>query len=109
MSASIDEIEDAVIRSVAQRKKDLEERGGPPDPPAQNSKRRFGGGRVDPPAGVHQTKRMAPPKPEPGMLNKEMADAAAAKYKKDQKKIQKACAEVDGTGPAEQRCTCIIL
>jgi hypothetical protein len=31
----------------------------------------------------------------PGMLTAEMAQAAAVKYKKDQKKIQKACAALD--------------
>jgi hypothetical protein len=36
-----------------------------------------------------------PTQPQPNMLTKEMAEAAAKKYKKDQKKIQKACAAVD--------------
>ena len=36
-----------------------------------------------------------PTHPQANMLTKEMAEAAAKKYKKDQKKIQKACAAVD--------------
>lgn len=114
MSASRSAIEDAVIKGVAQRKRELEERAAkPPDPPAQNSKRRGRTiGKVDPPevkttTGTHQVQRMVPPTPAPGMLNQEMAEAAAAKYKKDKKKIQKACAEVDGT--AQQGCSCVIL
>jgi hypothetical protein len=35
----------------------------------------------------------------PGMLTAEMAQAAALKYKKDQKKIQKACAALDPPPP----------
>lgn len=65
----------------------------------------------DPPEelGTRQTQRMLPPKPAPGMLNQEMAEAAAKKYQKNQKNIQKACAELDGTEPKPTGCRCIIL
>ena len=61
--------------------------------------------------GVRQEKRMLPPKPKPNMLTKEMAEQAAVKYNKDQKKIQKAIAKVDGTvePPPPSSCSCVIL
>ena len=61
--------------------------------------------------GTVQKQRMLPPKPKPNMLNEEMAKQAAVKYKKDQKRIQKAIAKVDGSVPApeESKCCCTIL
>lgn len=58
--------------------------------------------------GVRQSQQgFKPPQPMPGMLNKEMADAAAKKYKKDQKKIQKACAKLE---PQEGKgCSCVVM
>jgi hypothetical protein len=52
-----------------------------------------------------------PNQPQPNMLTKEMAEAAAKIYKKDQKKIQKACAAVDpqqirNGGETSARCAC---
>jgi hypothetical protein len=48
-------------------------------------------------AGVRVEKKgvKPPTQAQPNMLTKEMAEAAAKKYKKDQKQIQKACAAVD--------------
>jgi hypothetical protein len=63
-------------------------------------------------AGVRQSHTgFKPPKPQPGMLNKEMAEAAAKKYNKDKKKIQKACAKVDSCPNAEatRTCSCTIM
>jgi hypothetical protein len=60
-------------------------------------------------AGVRQqNKGFKPPQPgTPGMLNKEMAEAAAMKYNKDKKKIRKACAELEpGT---KAGCSCAIM
>lgn len=55
----------------------------------------------------HAQQGFKPPQPMPGMLNKEMADAAAKKYKKDKKKIQKACAKLE---PQEKTgCSCAIM
>jgi hypothetical protein len=90
MSATESDIE----RVVAQRQSSGR------DPPGRTGAREV--------EGSHQAQRMLPPKPMPGMLNQEMAEAAAKKYEKDKKKIQKACAEVDGTATT-QRCSCIIL
>lgn len=63
--------------------------------------------------GVRQEKRMLPPKPQANMLTKEMAEQAAVKYNKDQKKIQKAIAKVDGSveppPPEPSGCSCVIL
>ena len=42
------------------------------------------------------------------MLNKEMAEAAAKKYNKDKKKIQKACAELE-PGAEKKGCNCVIM
>ena len=59
-------------------------------------------------AGVRQKHQgFKPPAPGPGMLTKEMAEAAAVKYKKDQKKIQKACAELEPK-EASTGCGCVI-
>jgi hypothetical protein len=61
---------------------------------------------------------MKPPAPQPGMLNKEMAEAAAKIFKEKEKDIQEACAKVDAgehkrlvepTPTTQQRCGCIIL
>lgn len=64
---------------------------------------------------------MKPPAHKPGMLDKEMAEAAARKFKARQKDIQDACAKVDAkhgrptaedatfAAPVEQKCACIIL
>jgi hypothetical protein len=58
--------------------------------------------------GVRQTQQgFKPPQPMPGMLNKEMAEAAAKKYTKDKKKIQKACAKLDGD--KSSRCSCCVV
>jgi hypothetical protein len=58
--------------------------------------------------GVRQTQQgFKPPQPMPGMLTKEMAEAAAAKYSKDKKKIQKACAKLE---PKETSgCSCVVM
>ncbi|GKZ01373.1 hypothetical protein MPSEU_001088200 [Mayamaea pseudoterrestris] len=73
------------------------------------------------PAGTYiKATGMKPPAPKPGMLNQEMAEAAAKKFKEREKDIQKACAKVDArldgggehdeTTPAtKQGCGCIIL
>ena len=61
-----------------------------------------------------------PPAPKPGMLNQEMAEAAAKKFKEKEKDIQAACAKVDAKQhktedrdvdppKAEQGGCCIIL
>lgn len=60
-------------------------------------------------SGVRQQHQgFKPPQPAPGMLNKEMAEAAAMKYKKDKKKIQKACAELE-PGAEKKGCSCAIM
>lgn len=58
-----------------------------------------------------QHKGFKPPQHSPGMLNKEMAEAAAMKYKKDQKQIQKACAklEPERAAPEKTGCSCTIM
>jgi hypothetical protein len=46
----------------------------------------------------------------PGMLNKEMAEAAAKKYNKDKKKIQKACAKLEPGGGDPSGCgRCVVM
>jgi hypothetical protein len=46
----------------------------------------------------------------PGMLNKEMAEAAAKKYNKDKKKIQKACAKLEPGGKDQSGCCrCVVM
>jgi hypothetical protein len=59
---------------------------------------------------VEQKGFKPPTQPQANMLTKEMAEAAAKKYKKDQKKIQKACAAVDpqtrNASPDHKTCTC---
>lgn len=63
---------------------------------------------------------MKPPAPKPGMLNQEMAEAAAKKFKEKEKDIQAACAKIDAkqqkghdcpdnSPTTQQRCACIIL
>lgn len=52
---------------------------------------------------------MRPPTPQPNMLNEAMAKEAAVKFKKKQKRIQKACAALDGEQPASTSCGCVIL
>jgi len=61
--------------------------------------------------GVRQQHRgfKPPANPTAGMLNKEMAEAAAKKYEKDKKKIRKACAELEPEGATEKGCSCVIL
>lgn len=59
--------------------------------------------------GVRQEQRMLPPKPQPGMLNQEMAEAAAKQFKKREKKIQKACAELDNPDAPKSKMCCVIL
>jgi hypothetical protein len=60
--------------------------------------------------GVRQTQSgFKPPQPMPGMLNKEMAEAAAKKYTKDKKKIQKACAKLEPGGDKSSRCSCCVV
>lgn len=60
--------------------------------------------------GVRQTQPgFKPPQPMPGMLNKEMAEAAAKKYTKDKKKIQKACAKLEPGGDKTSRCRCCVV
>jgi len=69
--------------------------------------------------GVYQRNTgMKPPKPRPGMLTQEMAEAAAVQFKKRQPEIQKACAALDDPSktpqpkqekPTEQGCSCVIL
>jgi hypothetical protein len=94
MSATRADIEKVVAQQQSSRR----------DPPGHI------GGTAEVEQGTYQVQRMVPPKPMPGMLNQEMAEAAAKKYEKDKKKIQKACAEVDGTATTTtQRCSCIIL
>jgi hypothetical protein len=63
--------------------------------------------------GVRQEKKgfKPPTQPQSNMLTKEMAEAAAKKYKKDQKKIQKACAAIDPQSTpneAKSGCCCIM-
>lgn len=54
-----------------------------------------------------------PATPVPGMLGKEVAQAAALKYKKDQSKIQKACAKLDPAAAAVPKktagCYCTVM
>jgi hypothetical protein len=60
-------------------------------------------------SGIRQEKKgfKPPTQAQPNMLTKEMAEAAAKKYKKDQKKIQKACAAIDPTADAnESKSSC---
>ena len=54
-------------------------------------------GLADENAGIRQEKKgfKPPSHPQANMLTKEMAEAAAKKYQKDHKKIQKACARLD--------------
>lgn len=60
--------------------------------------------------GVRQTQRMRPPEPKEGMLNQQMAQQAAKQFKKREKKIQKACAELDDPEAANKKgCSCVIL
>lgn len=68
--------------------------------------------------GVRQQHRgfKPPSQPVPGMLDKEMAEAAAKKYEKDKKKIRKAIAEIDPDVAAQQpkaaicgSCGCTIM
>jgi len=60
--------------------------------------------------GVYQKNTgMKPPTPKPGMLNAEMAEAAAKQFKKREKKIQKACAELENPPETKQGCSCVIL
>ena len=80
--------------------------------------------------GCHQKQAMVPPNPAIQMLNKEMAEAAAVKFKEKEQQIQKACRRidseedkhfhnkevcrtVDGTHDNENgsatKCTCTIL
>ena len=61
-------------------------------------------------AGVRQVQKgfKPPQQPVPGMLTQEMAEVAAQKYNKKQKKIQKACAKLDS--PEEKTgCGCILM
>jgi hypothetical protein len=58
--------------------------------------------------GVRVEKKMAMPQPGPGMLNQEMAEAAAKQFKKREKKIQKACAKLDNPDVSQKQC-CVIL
>jgi hypothetical protein len=54
-----------------------------------------------------QHKGFKPPTPGlPGQLTAEMAEAAAVKYKKDQKKIQKACAALEPQNDDKKTCGC---
>lgn len=65
--------------------------------------------------GVRQTQKMRPPAPREGMLNQEMAEAAAIQFKKREKSIQKACAALDNPEVADEpknepkNSCCIIL
>jgi hypothetical protein len=54
---------------------------------------------------------MRPPAPAPNMLNQEMAEAAAKKFKKKEKRIQRACAALDAGEPLppQQSACCVIL
>jgi hypothetical protein len=69
-------------------------------------------GLADETTGVRQEKKgfKPPAQPQANQLTKEMAEAAAKKYQKDQKKIQKACAQLDASpehtkGSCCSRCT----
>ena len=68
-------------------------------------------GLADENTGVRQEQRgFKPPTPQPGMLNKEMAEAAAKKYEKDKKKIRKAVAELEADNkPKDAGCCCIVM
>jgi len=70
-------------------------------------------GLGDESAGVRQQHRgFKPPAAQPGMLNKEMAEAAALKYEKDKKKIRKAVAALEPEGaskPKDAGCSCVIM
>jgi hypothetical protein len=64
----------------------------------------------------HKNTGMKPPPPQPGMLNPEIAEAAAKVFNKKEKKIQAACAKVDAKlqgkddqTTTKQRCACIIM
>ena len=100
-------MEDAAARALANR----------PDPPAKSFTSRLTGGSGDPPTGVHQKQKMVKPGPLPGIPsnNQQIAEAAAKKYNKDKKRIQKAIAQVDKTTPrateevAEAKSCCVIL
>ena len=71
------DIEKAVMKNMqeAQRRRETE---------AQQAEN-----RQEETQGTHQVQRMVQPKPMQGMLNQEMAEAAAKKYNKDKKRIQK--------------------
>ncbi|EEC45602.1 predicted protein [Phaeodactylum tricornutum CCAP 1055/1] len=58
--------------------------------------------------GTYKKQSMKPPQPSPNMLNKEMAEAAAVRYRKNEKNIQKACKKIDDPG-AKGGCACAIL
>lgn len=62
-------------------------------------------------AGVRQQHRgFKPPAAQPGMLNKEMAEAAALKYEKDKKKIRKAVAKLEPENKDKDAgCSCVIM
>lgn len=55
---------------------------------------------------------MRPPPIQPNMLNEAMAKEAAKKFKKKEKRIQKACAALDAgepLPPKQAACCCVIL
>jgi hypothetical protein len=58
--------------------------------------------------GTRQTQRMAAPVQTPN-VNQTFAEAAAVKYKKDKKRIQKACRDLEGDKTKQQGCSCVIL
>jgi hypothetical protein len=62
-------------------------------------------------SGVKPELLMRPPAPAPNMLNQEMAEAAAKKFKKKEKRIQRACAALDAGEPLppQQSACCVIL
>jgi hypothetical protein len=63
-------------------------------------------GLSDEATGIRQEKKgfKPPSQAQPNMLTKEMAEAAAKKYEKDKKKIQKACAQLDPPGETKAGC-----
>jgi hypothetical protein len=63
------------------------------------------------PTEIKQQPLMRPPAPAPHMLNQEMAEAAAKKFKKKEKRIQRACAALDAGEPLppRQAACCVIL
>jgi hypothetical protein len=65
-------------------------------------------GLADETTGVRQEKKgfKPPTQPQANQLTKEMAEAAAKKYQKDQKKIQKACAQLDSPPRNTEKGTC---